>query len=59
MEKKEKTFIKDENLLNKLSSHFNVNLNLISQALVIINKTNAQHGIAASGADNQTSAVAH
>jgi len=41
---KVKTFIKDEDLIRRLSDHFNLNRKIISQAFMILNKTNAQQG---------------
>jgi hypothetical protein len=44
--RKLKTYIKDEDPISKLNEYFNLDLNLISQAFMILRKTNAQHGLA-------------
>lgn len=42
---KRKTFIKDEDLVNRLSVHFNLNGKIISDAFIILNKTNVRNNI--------------
>jgi arylamine N-acetyltransferase len=40
-----KTFIKEEDLIRRLSDHFILNRQIINQAFIILNKTNAQQGL--------------
>jgi hypothetical protein len=42
---KVKTFIKEEDLISRLSNHFIMNPEIISQAFIILNKTYAQQGL--------------
>jgi hypothetical protein len=44
-----KTFIKDEDLISRLSSHFNLNPNIISEAFIILNKKNLAHKLFENG----------